>query len=129
MTETIGRKPLTEAEKKQRDDEGYKNYQKNISVRNQGLSTEDKIKVLSKTEWLKSKPSGESPSDKFTRIAKDRMTKAIKSMDRLINLSSGQYKATPEQVKKMIETLTDRVKTLENAFGKVKTVEEKEFNF
>lgn len=128
MTENkqIGRTALTEQEKKIRDDEGYKTYQKNISKRK---ATEPELKVMNKSDWLKSRPSGESPSEKFTRIAKDRMTKTIKNMDRIVNLSSGQYKATPEQVKKIVDTLNDKVKVIENAFGKVKPESEKEFNF
>jgi len=130
MTETIGRKPLTEMEKKQRNDEGYKTYQKNISARNVNEpDTTKHIKALPKTEWIKSKPSGESPSDKFTRIAKDRMTVTLNKMDKLINLSSGQYKATDEQVKKMVDTLREKVTEIETSFGKVKVSEKQDFNF
>ena len=128
--QTIGRKPLTEIEKKERDDKNYKTYQKNVSDRNKEITGDTpKIKVLTKAEWIKSKPSGESPNVKFTRIAKERMTKTLKAMDRIINLSSGQYKATPEQVNKMVDTLKNKVTAIENTFGKVTPETDKGFDF
>jgi hypothetical protein len=127
MTETIGRKALTDSEKKTRDDEGYKTYQKNISERKK--AGEDTLKILNKSEWIKSRPSGEHPTVKFTRLAKKRMTKTLKAMDTIINLSSGQYKTTPEQVNKMVETLKNKVSVIENSFGKVKLESDKGFDF
>jgi len=128
MTENkqLGRIALTEQEKKIRDDEGYKTYQKNISERKKNG---EELTIMNKSEWIKSKPSGESPSVKFTRLAKKRMSVTLSNMDTIINLSSGQYKATPEQIKKMVDTLKDKITAIENAFGKVKPESEKGFDF
>ncbi len=127
---TIGRKSLTEQEKKIRDDENFKVYQKNISERNKTVvELENKIKMLNKSDWMKSKPTGESGDTKFIRLAKKRMTKTIKALDTLINLSGSQYKYTPEQVTKITETLKAKVTEIENSFGKVKQTNKKEFDF
>jgi len=72
--------------------------------------------------------SGETKNQRFKRLGKARMIKALDALDMLINLSSSQYEASPEEVTKMINALNLKVLDIKNSFEcQVKPIEEFDF--
>lgn len=66
-------------------------------------------------------PSNESKADKFSRLASKRVTKALKAIANIGNLSGGGYERTNEQVKKITDALTAAVNAVKARFeGQVK---------
>lgn len=57
--------------------------------------------TATKKAGRKSAPENETKAERFIRLAKPRMTKAIKAISVLGNLSGAGYEYTPEQVDKM----------------------------
>lgn len=60
-------------------------------------------------------------AEKFKELAEKRLTKAVHNVELLIPLSDkNRYEFTEDQVKYIVKTLKESVKTVENAFqGKV----------
>jgi len=72
--------------------------------------------------------SGETKNQRFKRLGKARMIKALEALDMLINLSSSQYEATPEDVIKMLNALNLKVLDIKNSFeSQVKPIDDFEF--
>ena len=65
----------------------------------------------------------ENPEEKFRRLASKRTNAALKKIQLLGNLSSPQYKYTPEQAEKIIEALKNAVADAETKFTKVKSAQ------
>lgn len=59
----------------------------------------------------------ESKSDKFSRLARKRVTKAVRAIKALEPLGRGQYTSTPEQVNKLLQYLVDAVADVKIAFA------------
>lgn len=66
----------------------------------------------------------ETPSQRFVRLAKPRVAKALDAMRRLETIGKGNgYEYTPEQAKKVVDYLKDAVEKVEAAFApRVKAV-------
>ncbi|MBT4207393.1 hypothetical protein HOE22_03515 [Candidatus Woesearchaeota archaeon] len=61
----------------------------------------------------------ESKEDKFKRLANVRVNNAIKQLDLIGNLSnSASYSYTDEEVKKVINTLSQKIKEINLRFTK-----------
>jgi CRISPR/Cas system-associated exonuclease Cas4 (RecB family) len=58
-----------------------------------------------------------SPAGRFTYLVEKRMSKALKAIDSLSNLSDKRnYEYTPSQVAQIIDALNEAVSILENKF-------------
>ena len=62
--------------------------------------------------------SGETKAQAFTRLAKPRMTKALKAIKQVENLSGRTYEYTATQSAQMIGALQQAVKRLEDAYSR-----------
>jgi len=72
--------------------------------------------------------SGETKHQRFKRLGKARMIKALEALDMLINLSSTQYEASPEEVTKMIFALNLKVLDIKNSFeSQIKPIDDFDF--
>lgn len=96
----------------------YKGYENRIKARNE--------KPMNMNDWEKKhRPTGETKQEKFVRLAKIRMNKVLHALDTIKNLSGNGYESTPEQTKKMIDTLKSKVSEIETSFSKTKKDSEK----
>jgi 23S rRNA pseudoU1915 N3-methylase RlmH len=109
----------------------YEGYVKRIEARSMPVkSYDDWVRKASKVidgqtvEFIAAGDSGETKNEKFIRLGKSRMEKALNGMDLLINLASPQYEVKPEQLDKMINALRLKVTDIENSFKATGTVKE-----
>lgn len=113
----------------------YKGYVERMQERNLEVKTYDawirKAKRVINGETIEievSGDSGETKNQRFKRLGKSRMIKALDALDMLINLSSAQYEATPEEVTKMINALNLKVLDIKNSFeSQAKPIDEFDF--
>lgn len=68
----------------------------------------------------KSAPANETKADKFTRLAKARMSKALKAIKQLQALGGSGYESTEAQREKMISALQSAVKETAERLNRVK---------
>jgi len=61
--------------------------------------------------------SGESKTEKFSRLGTDRLKKALKAIKALKNLSGSQYEHTPEQIDVIEEKLQAALDDTISSFG------------
>ena len=61
---------------------------------------------------------GESKADRFKRLATKRVARAVKCIDLIGNLSTSQYEYTPDQVEKIIHTMSDHLNAVRARFEK-----------
>ena len=54
-------------------------------------------------------PKDETKAQKFSRLASKRVSKALKAVGNIGNLSGAGYESTPEQRKKIVDALTEAV--------------------
>lgn len=62
-------------------------------------------------------PADESKAAKFTRLAQQRVTKALKAIKQITNLSGAGYESTEEQREKIITVLTEGVSAVRDSFA------------
>jgi len=74
------------------------------------------IKLLSREEWEKSKPSGESSAEIFKRLAKSRMPKTLKQFKSIAYLA--KYDHSEEQKNKILTDLSDSINSVIIEFEK-----------
>lgn len=65
-------------------------------------------------------PTNETKAQRFTRLALQRVPKALKMLDNISKLSGANYEHTPEQVKKITDALEAGVKVVKDKFAGVK---------
>jgi len=70
---------------------------------------------------------GESKSDKFKRLATQRVTNAIKKIELIGNLSSSGYEYAAEEVEKIFTSLQQTVENTKARFSKSKKEESGKF--
>jgi hypothetical protein len=118
----------------------YKEYVGRIEAR---IEVGEKLEIKPFDKWIRkatktlgdqtfeisvSGDSGETKNQRFKRLGKARMIKALDALDMLINLSSAQYDASPEEVTMMINALNLKVLDIKNSFeSQVKPIDEFEF--
>ena len=69
----------------------------------------------------------ESKHDKFTRLATQRVTNALKKIELIGNLASSGYESSPEEVEKIFNTLQQTLTSTKNRFFKGKKEETAKF--
>ena len=124
-----------EQERKEQIQIDYKEYVERMESRQMEAKPFDqwvrKAKKVINGETIEievSGDSGETKNQRFKRLGKARMVRALDALDMLINLSSSQYEATPEEVTKMINALNMKVLDIKNSFeSKVKPIDEFDF--
>src|SRR3972149_8545488 len=90
---------------------------------------ENKIQSVSITKE-DSTSIGETKKDRFKRLARKRVTKILKAMDTLSNLSNkAQYEFTTSDVSKVLTALRDKIDNLEYHFGGEKQLKSEGFKF
>ena len=90
---------------------------------------ENKVQSISITKE-DSTSIGETKKDRFKRLARKRVTKILKAMDTLSNLSNkAQYEFTTSDVSKVLTALRDKIDNLEYHFGGEKQIRSKSFDF
>lgn len=62
-------------------------------------------------------PKDETPSERFSRLASKRVTKAVKAIRNIGTLSGRSYQRTDEQVQAVLAYLKDAVKYVEGCFA------------
>ena len=72
----------------------------------------------SEMEEKETSVDGESKADRFKRLATKRVARAVKCNDLIGNLSSSQYEYTPDQVEKIIHTMSDHLNAVRARFEK-----------
>ena len=72
--------------------------------------------------------TGETKNERFIRLGRLRMNNALETLDTIENLATSQYASTPDQRKKMLDTLKAKITSIENSFSKIKA-ESQEFSF
>jgi len=100
-----GKIPMTDAEK----DEKYNIYISKMESR--GL----KEKILDREKWSKSMPSGETSSEIFVRLTKQRMPKTLAVIENVQNLA--KYEHTDAQKDKILTDLKNAVSQVETVFN------------
>ncbi len=68
---------------------------------------------------VKTSPSHSQTDEKavkFRKLAQRRVTQAVKMIRRIGNLSSPNYRSTPEQVAKMFKVLHDELDSVQDQF-------------
>jgi 23S rRNA pseudoU1915 N3-methylase RlmH len=113
----------------------YKEYVERMEIRqlevkpfNQWVRKAKKIINGETIEIEVSGDSGETKNQRFKRLGKARMIKALDALDMLINLSTAQYEATPEEVAKMINALNQKILDIKNSFeSQIKPIEQFDF--
>ncbi len=66
-----------------------------------------------KSPGRKPAPENESKSERFIRLAQPRVVKAIRTIQIIGNLGSGNYERTQEQVDKIVSVLRTEIDALE----------------
>lgn len=64
--------------------------------------------------------AGETKSAKFSRLASKRVSKALKAVSNIGNLSGAGYESTPEQRTKIVKALTEAVDSVKTRLEGVK---------
>lgn len=73
----------------------------------------DKLnKTSGKTKRKTTVPADETKSQKFSRLASARTSKALKAIKNIGNLSGSSYEYTPDQANKIVAALNGAVKTV-----------------
>lgn len=70
-------------------------------------------------------PANETPSEKFARLARKRVTKALNDLRLISNLS--RYSHTPEQGEKIVGALNEAVSEIESRFAERKSADRPTF--
>lgn len=65
-------------------------------------------------------PADESKSQRFVRLGKQRVAKALKQIDAIGKLTGANYEHTPEQAEKIVTALENAVKSVKNKFAGTK---------
>lgn len=73
-------------------------------------------------------PKDESKANRFVRVVKPRVNKAIKAIKLIQHCAGATYEYTPEQVAEILSALAGAVKTLQAKFETKKGVQD-EFEF
>jgi len=116
----------------ERKEQLYCDHEAYVSRINARILSGEKLTVKSFDDWVRKAvrkdnngneieiqvagDSGETRNQKFLRLGKSRIRKTLDDMDLLINLSSPQYEAFPENVEKMINILKLKVQDIEKSF-------------
>ncbi len=74
-------------------------------------------------------PEGETKGERFTRLARSRVTKALNAIRTIGNLSGSEYESTDEQRDKLFAALRNAVDECEQKLYKVKASRKTEFDF
>jgi hypothetical protein len=135
QTQTKKEIEAQEQERKEQIQNDYKEYVERMDNRQLVSKPFDqwvrKAKKVTNGETIEievSGDSGETKNQRFKRLGKARMIKALDALDMLINLSSAQYDASPEEVTMMINALNLKVLDIKNSFeSQVKPIDEFEF--
>lgn len=90
-------------------------YVSRMEKRNVEITNEsDKLKILDREGWNKSKPSGETSHEIFMRLTKARMKPFLAKFDNISNLA--KYEHDEKQTEKIIKDLTDAVEKVKASF-------------
>lgn len=72
---------------------------------------------MAKKTRTKRAPENENKSEKFRRLANQRLPRAVAAIASLAKLASGGYEFTPVQADMIVATLQDRVEGVKVAFA------------
>jgi len=97
-------------------DKDFENYLTRMEKRNAEIvKEEDKLKILDREGWNKSKPSGETSNEIFVRLTKSRMPKMLKTFDNISALA--KYTHDDKQGEKIVNDLLSAVEKVKSAFS------------
>ena len=107
-------------------DNDFSDYQERMKKRNLEIEAENiknpenalknpVLKVLDRTAWDKSKPTGEKSEEIFIRLAKSRMPKILNTFDNISSLA--KYEHTEGQGEKIVNDLLKAVEKVKIAFS------------
>ena len=97
-------------------DKDFSDYQDRMTKRNAEIIEEsEKIKVLDREAWNKSKPSGETSHEIFIRLTKSRMPAILAKFENISNLS--KYQHDDKQAEKIVNDLLNAVEKVKFAFA------------
>jgi hypothetical protein len=96
--------------------EAYNTYISRMEKRNTVIEKdEEKLKILDREAWNKSKPSGETSHEIFVRLTKSRMPSILSKFDNISNLS--KYEHDDKQAEKIVNDLLSAVEKVKMAFS------------
>lgn len=105
------------------------NRQPNISIKGLSLKPKRIITSLSRKRVKRMSHENETKEAKFNRLATSRVTKTLKSISNIGNLSTGAYCYTPEQVQQIETALYGEVEQTMAKFNKASIKTAKGFSF
>lgn len=96
--------------------EAFETYISRMEKRNVVIpEDEEKLKILDREGWNKSKPSGETSYEIFIRLTKSRMPAILSKFDNISNLA--KYDHDEKQSEKIVKDLLDAVEKVKMSFS------------